>query len=372
MANRILIATRKGIFVVEHDSDTWQIKAHHFFGDNCSIIAHDQRDGAIYAALDHGHFGCKLHRSRDDGKTWQEIATPQYPEMPESEKERANPNLGKVLPWSLKLIWAIVPGGDDQPGRLWCGTLPGGLFVSNDSGDSWELVRSLWDRPERIEWFGGGYEEPGIHSICIDPRNSQHVTIGISCGGVWKTDDDGKTWHQSAQGMRADYMPPDREFDENIQDPHMMVRCKSEPDKLWVQHHNGIFRSVDNCATWQEVDAPKPSGFGFGCVVHPNDGNTAWFVPAHSDEKRVPIDGKFVVNRTTDGGKTFETLTKGLPNHFANDLVFRHAMDIDESGETLVIGSTTGGLWVSEDGGDSWQTISAHLPPIYCVELIGD
>ena len=82
----------------------------------------------------------------------------------------------------------MAAGGADQPGVLWAGTLPGGLFRSNDRGDSWELVRALWDVPQRSEWFGGGYDVPGIHSICVDPRNSDHVLVGVSCGGVWQTD----------------------------------------------------------------------------------------------------------------------------------------------------------------------------------------
>ena len=70
----------------------------------------------------------------------------------------------------------------------------------------------------------------------------------------------------------------------------------------------------------------KPSAFGFAVAVHPDRPETAWFVPGVSDEKRYPVDGRVVVNRTTDGGKTFETLTDGLPQSHAYDLVFRHAL----------------------------------------------
>jgi len=60
-------------------------------------------------------------------------------------------------------------------------------------------------------------------------------------------------------------------------------------------------------------------------------------------------------------------LRAGLPQSHAYDLVYRHGLDIDESGERLAFGSTTGAVWVSEDGGDSWSTISQHLPPVYAV-----
>ena len=104
-------------------------------------------------------------------------------------------------------------------------------------------------------------------------------------------------------------------------------------------------------------------------AAHPRDPDTAWFVPAHSDERRIPVDGKVVVTRTRDGGASFETLSDGLPREHAYDLTFRHALDVDETGERLVFGSTTGSVWVSEDGGESWQTVSNHLPPVYAVRF---
>ncbi len=217
--------------------------------------------------------------------------------------------------------------------------------------------------------MGGGADHPGIHSICVDPRDSRHVSIAISCGGVWRTRDGGESWTPGGKGLRAEFMPPERQYDPNIQDPHMMVQCPADPDTLWVQHHNGIFKSTDGADSWSEIDGVKPSAFGFAVAVHPRDPNTAWFVPAVKDEKRYPAQGRVVVNRTRDGGATFETLTKGLPQEHAYDIVLRHALDIDESGERLAFGSTTGSLWLSEDGGDSWQTLSANLPPIYAVRF---
>ncbi len=103
--------------------------------------------------------------------------------------------------------------------------------------------------------------------------------------------------------------------------------------------------------------------------MHPRDANTAWFVPAAKDECRVPVDARFVVTRTRDGGQSFEQLSKGLPQGPAYDLVYRHGLEVDESGDRLAMGSTTGALWITENGGDAWTNISAHLPPIYCLRF---
>ena len=65
----------------------------------------------------------------------------------------------------------------------------------------------------------------------------------------------------------------------------------------------------------------------------------------------------------------FEVLRRGLPQNHAYDLVWRHALDVDRSGEGLAFGSTTGGLWISEDSGDSWIALDARLPPIAVVRF---
>jgi photosystem II stability/assembly factor-like uncharacterized protein len=368
MSTRCHVSTRKGLFTLDREPSGWAISRASFLGDNCTLVMHDPRNGSLLAALDHGHFGVKMHRSRDGAQSWQEIATPTYPEKP-ADYVPKTPAEGRPVDWVLKLVWALAPGGPNEDGVVWCGTLPGGLFRSEDGGDSWELNRPLWDDPRREEWFGGGADQPGIHSICVDPRDPEHVIVGVSCGGVWTTHDAGRTWKIGGKGMRAEFMPPERQYDENIQDPHMVVQCPASPDSLWVQHHNGIFRSTDAAASWTEINGVKPSAFGFAVAVHPKDPDTAWFVPAVKDEKRYPADGRVAVNRTRDGGKSFETLTKGLPQQHAYDLVFRHALDIDERGERLAFGSTTGSLWMTEDGGDSWQTLSSNLPPIYSVRF---
>ncbi len=64
-----------------------------------------------------------------------------------------------------------------------------------------------------------------------------------------------------------------------------------------------------------------------------------------------------------------DILSRGLPEPPCYDWVYRHGLDVDDSGESLVIGSTTGGLWVSEDRGDTWLLLSVHLPPVYCVRF---
>jgi photosystem II stability/assembly factor-like uncharacterized protein len=148
-----------------------------------------------------------------------------------------------------------------------------------------------------------------------------------------------------------------------------VVQCRAAPDVYWAQHHNAVFRSTDGCETWEDIKTVEPSVFGFPVAVHPDDPATAWFVPAIKDEKRYPVDGKVVVARTRDGGRSFQVLREGLPQDHAYDLTYRHALDIDSTGHALAFGSTTGSLWITENQGDEWKTLSNNLPPILVVRF---
>ncbi len=362
MSNGILVSTRKGLFTITRAKKGWEVSGGDFVGDNVTLTLHDRRDDTTYAALNHGHFGVKMHR-KTNGGAWEELPAPAYPPKPEGLVDLDG--WGKPVNWTTQMVWALEPGAE---GELWCGTMPGGLFRSNDRGETWDMIRTLWDMPERNKWLGGGADIPGIHSICVDPRSSKTIRVAVSCGGVWTTHDGGETWACKADGMRFDHTPADVADDPGTQDPHMMVQCQGAPDRLWVQHHCGIYISRDASESWQEVKA-NPSSFGFGVVVHPKEPDTAWFVPGIKDEKRIPVDGKLVVTRTRDGGKSFDVLSKGLPQKHAYDLILRHALTIDESGDRLAFGSTTGGVWVTEDQGDSWQNVSHSLPPVYAVRF---
>lgn len=373
----ILVGTRKGLFIWEKQQGRWQITRTAFLGDPVPSLQWVSEQGYLYAVLGTGHFGTKLHRSSDRGISWQEVATPSYPPKPESSKKSnkddniednntEDNNTEDSVPWSLELIWTIATDGSHN---LWCGTIPGGLFQSKDWGESWQLNQALWQSPDRAMWAGGGYDYPGIHSICIDPGNPNVLTVALSIGGVQESRDAGESWQSRGDGLRADYVPSQLSHVHNRQDPHRILQCPAEPNVFWMQHHNGIFISRDHSVTWQELENVMPSAFGFALAVHPQDADTAWFIPAIKDESRIPVGGRLVVNRTRDGGRSFEQLTKGLPQAHAYDLVYRHALDVDSTGETLAFGSTTGNLWLSNNQGESWQNLSNTLPPVFTVQF---
>lgn len=346
------LGTRKGYLAFHRvRRGRWRIARAAFVGDPVSQLLPDPRDGRLYAALDLGHFGVKLRVSEDQGASFEDLPAPALPAAPVPDARAP----------SVSLLWCLEAAGP-APGSLWCGTIPGALFRSEDAGRSWELNCGLWEQPSRSEWFGGGYPEPGIHSVLVSP-DGRRVVCGISCGGVWVSRDGGETFEVATRGMFAEYMPPDRREDPAIQDPHRLAWCEADRNRIWCQHHNGFFRSDDGAGRWASVDVP-PSSFGFAVAAHPSDPDTAWSAPLVKDECRVPVDRRMVVARTRDGGDSWESLDRGLPeDSFA--VVYRHGLAVDASGEVLALATTTGAVWISEDQGDSWDLVTHQLPPVY-------
>jgi photosystem II stability/assembly factor-like uncharacterized protein len=358
MKPTLLLGTRKGFISYHFHNGKWQMENLSFDGVPVSIAYADSRNGTWWACLDHGHWGVKLHRSNDRGATWEEVEAPKYPEGEEVKDG---------MPAVTRYMWAMAHGGINFSSRLWIGTDPGGLFMSEDAGNSFQLVESLWKHPTRkTDWFGGGRDLPGIHSILVDPRDEDHIYIGISCAGVFETVDAGKTWEIRNKGLRADFLPDP--YAELGHDPHIVVAAPSNPDAMWQQNHCGIFRTTDGAKNWQYVgQTGGPAHFGFAIAVAEDNPEQAWVAPANSDEKRIAVKGSLFICRTDDGGKSWKELRNGLPQENCFDIVYRHALAT--SGDAVVFGTTTGNLFLSNDRGNNWQVLNNYLPMIHSVQF---
>jgi photosystem II stability/assembly factor-like uncharacterized protein len=390
MTQRLLIGTRKGTFIAERGPAGYRVRLAGHAGVSVNYVVSDPHDGTLWAALGFGHWGAKLSTSKDGGQSWKDA--PAQIKYPEGARYLAPPDPGQdddggkrftLRTATLLKLWAI---GFGAPGRVYVGTIPGGLFVSDDGGEHFELNRPLWDHDSRggnlfigegdadgrkTHWFGtpaseGGEFAPGIHSIDVDPRDPERVRVAISTAGVLESRDGGKSWQGKNRGLTNDYLPdPHAEWGH---DAHFIQCCPAQPDHVWQQNHCGVFYSADGAANWKKVSQPEQGvHFGFPIVPSDRDGRTAWVVPGVSDQQRMAIGGGLFVARTRDGGESWQQLRQGLPQDNAYDVVYRHALAL--SGDSLAFGSTTGNLYVSEDGGDHWGVVSHHLPPIYSVRF---
>lgn len=385
MSKRIIVGTRKGTFLADRGTNGCNLQLAGHAGVCVNYAAADPNDGTLWAALGFGHWGAKLSRSEDAGKTWQDAAQIKYPEgarylaSPDPGEEGEGEERFTIRTATLLKLWVIGFGG---PGQIYVGTIPGGLFASNDGGQSFELNRPLWDHDSRggnlfdgdgngkTHWFGTPASEgefaPGIHSINVDPRDPQRIRVAISTAGVLESRDGGKSWQGRNVGMTNDYLPdPNAEWGH---DAHFIQCCPGDPEHVWQQNHCGVFYSGDGSASWKKVSQPEQGvHFGFPIAADDQDGRTAWVVPGISDQQRMAIGGGLFVARTTDGGESWTQLRKGLPQDNAYDVVYRHALAV--SGDMVAFGSTTGNLYLSEDRGDSWMVIANNLPPVYSVRF---
>jgi photosystem II stability/assembly factor-like uncharacterized protein len=407
MSEQILLATKKGTLILDRNSGRWTPRPIAHAGMSISYAARDPRNGTLWVAMDHAHWGPKLSRSKDGGATWENLTQIAYPKgarfieqhlpTPGTDPTAEQPTTYKDA--ALLKVWVLAFGGPKQAGTIHAGTLPGGMFTSRDGGDTWELNRPLWnhesrggdlfagDATSKNHWGGTpaamAYGEfvPGIHSIVVDPRDSDRILVGVSCAGVLETRDGGKTWNGKNKGMLNDYLPnPAAEWGH---DPHFVAQCAGQPDRLWQQNHSGVFTSEDDGKNWKRVSRAevRPQGgrqpevpstdasvhFGFPVAVDGRDGKTAWVVPAKADDERMTIGGALFVARTSDGGDSWQTFREGLPQENAYDVVYRHALDA--SGDRVCFGSTTGNVYVSEDRGETWRCVGNNLPPIHSVRF---
>jgi photosystem II stability/assembly factor-like uncharacterized protein len=220
--------------------------------------------------------------------------------------------------------------------------------------------------------MGGGNDHPAAHTLIVHPQEPDHAIVAISCGGIWRTRDAGKSWQLAGKGFFAGFLPPEIAGEPNAQDPHRLSSCAAEPNVVWCQLHAGIYRSTDFGENFTRC-AKVPDGvgdFGFAIAACPLNPLRAWVVPATADSHRYAPNAAMCVSRTDDGGQTWQVFRQGLPQTQAYDLIYRHGLAVATDGRTHAMGSTTGNLWTSADAGESWQHLSAHLPPINCLAFV--
>ncbi|MBZ5537880.1 MAG: exo-alpha-sialidase [Acidobacteriia bacterium] len=384
---RVLVGTRKGAFILTSDGKRkrWKVSGPHFTGWEVYHVKGSPADpNRLYASQCSGWFGQVIQRSSDGGKTWEAPGggiTIAPGGMPAGESNKfvydTTPETGKPLtthqfydgkphPWEFKRVWHLEPSTTD-PDTVYAGVEDAALFRSTDGGKSWQELAGLRGHESGPGWHPGA-GGMCLHTILLDPSNSQRMYIAISAAGAFRTDDAGKTWKPINRGLKSQYIPdPDAEVGHCV---HRIALHRSRPNVLFMQKHWDVMRSDNAGDSWQEVSGNLPTDFGFVIDVHAHEPETIYVVPIKSDSEHFPLDGKLRVYRSQTGGNEWEALTKGLPqrNCFVN--VLRDAMAVDSLEQCGVYFGTTGGqVYASADAGDSWAPIVRDLPAVVSVEV---
>ena len=358
----VLLGTDKGAFILQSDArrKQWKIKGPFLKGSRVFHLAFDERDGkTIYAAVNSGHFGPTVCVSEDFGRSWKNAEKP--PRFPE----------GSAL--EVENVWHVEPGSANEPDVVYSGVAKAGLFRSEDKGNTWNPVDGLNNHATRPQWAPGA-GGMCLHSIVLDPSDPKRMYVGISAAGVFKTEDGGQTWMARNKGVRADFLPV--KFPEVGQCVHKLRMDPKKPEHLYQQNHCGVYRSENGGDSWTDISNGLPpakdewsqAGFGFPLAVHPQKSGTIYVVPEAADAYRVNAREEFNVYGSSNGGRTWKKLNKGLPRGHAYLGCFREGFATDKLDPAgLYVGTRMGHVFYSANEGRSWQVLAQWLPPVFSV-----
>ena len=354
----VLLGTKRGLFTVRsRDRVNWECAPTTLAGTRVYNAALDQRGGRrrIYAADNGDFFGTFLRYSDDFGQTWQE------------------PERGIQFPedsgLKLENIWTIVPGRPSEPNVVYVGVDPASLWVSEDAGVTWSLNEGLAQHPTRKDW------QPGagglcLHTIAVDPADNQRVFVAISTGGLYASEDGGESWEPRNGGLPIMFPDEGPTEGEPPQCVHHFELAAGDSSTIYQQHHFGMFASHDTGRSWENVGEALPSTFGFAAAAHPRDKDTWYLAPLNGDSiGRFMPEGRAAIWKTTDGGKSWRDCRAGLPQESAFFGVLRQGMAVDALEPAGIYAGTNGGsIFASSDEGETWTSIAEYLPSISSVE----
>ncbi|MGI8736019.1 MAG: hypothetical protein DLM53_07765 [Candidatus Eremiobacter antarcticus] len=363
---RVLVGTRKGAFVLTADGKRkdWNVSGPHFAGwEIYHVKASPAEPNRLFASQTSGWFGQLIQRSDDGGKTWEPVGNKFAYDGIAGTHQWYD---GTPHPWEFARVWHLEPSPTD-PDTVWAGVEDAALFRSKDGGQTWHELSALREHKTGAGW------QPGagglcLHTILLDPRDSERMFIAISAAGAFRSDDGGQSWRAVNRGLKSEGIPdPDAEVGHCV---HRIAMHPSRPDVLFMQKHWDVMRSDDAGESWREVSGNLPTDFGFPIDVHAHEPETIYVVPIKSDSEHFPPDGKLRVYRSRTGGDQWEALTNGLPQQNCYVNVLRDAMAVDSLDSCGVYFGTTGGqVYASADSGDSWAPIVRDLPAVLSVEV---
>lgn len=351
----LLIGTRRGLFraVADVERREWALEGPAIPGYEVYHALLDPRNPHIgYAAVRHEVWGAHVYRTGDAGRTWEPLeARPSFPE----DSGRA-----------VQAIWHLAAGGDSEPGVLYAGVEPAALFVTRNSGGSWDRIASIEEHPTAASWqpAKGGL---ALHSIQVDRKDADRLFAAVSAGGAYRSEDRGRTWTAINKGVRAEFLPDARP--EAGQCVHSLRLHPRVAGRLYQQNHCGTYRTDDAGTTWIEITAGLPSDFGYVMGIDPSDPDRCWVIPEEGSHLRAVCDGKIRVYESGDAGDSWTARTGGLPQEQAWVTVLREAMATDGLRPCGVyFGTSTGHVFWSP-GGREWTEIARHLPKVLSIEV---
>ena len=354
-----------------------------------------------------------LYRSQDNGASWDEVS--------QGQLDGINSTFGwyfgnlRVSPYDPSLIWVLGQGLSkfyaddgfssidgymhvdhhamafylDNPDLMLSGN-DGGVYISNDHGDSWSHFENLpitqfyqievdYSAPEQL--YGGTQDnntlrtlsgdpaeyEPilggdGFH-VNVDPTNNQYIYAEYQWGNLFRSTDGGFTMTPALNGI-------DQSDRTNWNTP--VILSPADPAVLYYGS-NILYQSTNRAVSWTAISPDLTQG------QHPSGslayGTITAIGASYENQEIIYVgtdDGN--VKRTLNGGDTWEAVDADLPNRAVTDVTV-HPEDpmtcyVSFSGYTAL--DYTPHLFKTTDGGLSWTDVSGDLPDIPINDVLVD
>jgi photosystem II stability/assembly factor-like uncharacterized protein len=253
-----------------------------------------------------------------------------------------------------------VAGNPRQPDTFYMGSVGGGVWKTDNAGRTW---RPIFDH-EPVQSIGAIAVAPSDPNIVYVGTGEPDPRSETSYGdGVYKSTDAGRTWHYIGLG-------PTHRIGRIVVDP-------TDPNRVYVaalgrvyvsSPDRGLYRSTDGGAHWAKILYRGPNAGAIDISLDPHNPRTLyvslwatrrppWNVYAPSN---MPGGGLY---KSTDGGDTWTRLTGGLPT---DDAVGKIGVAVSPSDpnrvwavvDDLTDGGKFGGVYISDDAGAVWRQVN--------------
>ncbi len=327
LSNEVLVGTREGVAIIARDRGAWCLAYQALTDKHISAIIKEPESGLILA----GAFYGSIHASADEGRTWE----PRGNGLTQSN----------VYSLAARRVQGRV--------RLFAGTEPAHLFVSDDLGLHWNELPSLRSVPSVPKWSFPAPPHIGhVKHINFDPENSKLIYASVEVGGLLTSRDGGEHWE---------------EHPSLYEDVHRLMIHPSNPNFLYAVTGRGLYVSPDGGASWEQWTKREDEigGYPDGFVFRPSEPKLILMTAAH-DAPGTWRNTHFAgarISRSTNGGRSWEVLRNGLPDRLQASI---EAFSLEEAGQSCAVfaATTSGEIFCTEDLGDHWEKIVTGLAPI--------
>ena len=329
LSNEVLVGTREGVVTIARTSPAadWKITHRAITDKHISAIIKEPESGLTFAGAFHG----SIQISKDDGKTWE----------------------GRANGLSQHNVYSLAAKRINGRVRVFAGTEPAHLFVTDNLGVDWTEIPSLRSVPSVPKWSFPAPPHIGhVKHINFDPENAATIYASVEVGGLLRSTDGGNRWE---------------EFPSLYEDVHRLMIHPSNPKFLYGVTGRGLYVSPDAGATWQQWTRREDEigGYPDGFAFRPSDAKVILMTAAHDAPGtwRTTHFAGARISRSKDGGRSWEILRNGLPDRLQASI---EAFCLEEAGDSTAVfaATTSGDIFCSNDLGDSWQKIISGLPPI--------